>query len=320
MNMKLQPDEIAINLLEQLIAIPSFSREEDKTALVLQGFFKQYDIATERKGNNVWVRSKHFKPELPTILLNSHHDTVRPNSAYTRDPFEAAIIDGKLYGLGSNDAGGALVCLILAFLHFHEQKNLKFNLLLAAFNRQLTWENFVEVCRRSALTVAMLFGIFVGATAFAFVFKALGGETLIVNFIRDTGVGPWSILFVLMGMIFLLGFFFDWIEITLIVMPIFAPIVALLDFGGHVGAWDGVPNPIMIWFLILVAVNLQTSFLTPPFGFALFYMKGVAPPEVKIQQIYRGIIPFVALQILGLGLCIAFPAFVLWLPSVILGG
>jgi tripartite ATP-independent transporter DctM subunit len=194
------------------------------------------------------------------------------------------------------------------------------SLLLAAFNRQLTWANFVEVCRRSALTVAMLFGIFVGATAFAFVFKAIGGEALIVDFIRETGVGPWSILFVLMAMIFLLGFFFDWIEITLIVMPIFAPIVALLDFGGHVGLWDGVPNPIMIWFLILVAVNLQTSFLTPPFGFALFYMKGVAPPEVKIQQIYRGIIPFVALQILGLGLCIAFPAFVLWLPSLILGG
>jgi acetylornithine deacetylase len=130
--MKLQPDEIAINLLEQLIAIPSFSREEDKTALILQGFFKQFDISAERKGNNVWVRNKHFRSELPTILLNSHHDTVRPNSAYTRDPFQAEIIDGKLYGLGSNDAGGPLVCLILAFLHFYDQKNLKFNLVLAA--------------------------------------------------------------------------------------------------------------------------------------------------------------------------------------------
>ena len=194
------------------------------------------------------------------------------------------------------------------------------SILLAAFNRQLTWSNFVEVCRRSALTVAMLFGIFVGATAFAFVFKAIGGETLIVEFIRETGVGPWSILFVLMGMVFLLGFFFDWIEITLIVLPIFAPIVALLDFGGHVGLWDGINNPIVIWFLILVAVNLQTSFLTPPFGFALFYMKGVAPPEVKIQQIYAGIIPFVALQLVGLGLCLAFPAIILWFPSYILGG
>jgi TRAP-type mannitol/chloroaromatic compound transport system permease large subunit len=124
---------------------------------------------------------------------------------------------------------------------------------------------------------------------------------------------------VLMLMIFLLGFFFDWIEITLIVMPVFAPIVGLLDFGAHVGAWSGIPQPNIIWFLVLAAVNLQTSFLTPPFGFALFYMKGVAPPQVKIQMIYRGIIPFVGLQLFGLGLCIAFPAIVLWLPSLMLG-
>lgn len=130
--MKLQPDEIAINLLEQLIAIPSFSREEDKTALVLEGFFKSHNVPTERKGNNVWARNKYFKAGLPTVLLNSHHDTVRPNSAYTRDPFAAEIIDGKLYGLGSNDAGGPLVCLILAFLHFFEQKDLNFNLVIAA--------------------------------------------------------------------------------------------------------------------------------------------------------------------------------------------
>lgn len=131
-NMKLQPDEIAINLLEQLIAVPSFSKEEDKTALILRGFFKQQGIASERKGNNVWARNKHFNPELPTILLNSHHDTVRPNSAYTRDPFKAEIADGKLYGLGSNDAGGPLVCLILTFLHFYEQMNLNYNIVMAA--------------------------------------------------------------------------------------------------------------------------------------------------------------------------------------------
>jgi TRAP-type mannitol/chloroaromatic compound transport system permease large subunit len=123
-----------------------------------------------------------------------------------------------------------------------------------------------------------------------------------------------------MMMVFLLGFFFDWIEITLIVLPIFAPIVGLLDFGDHIGEWAGISNPIIIWFLILVAVNLQTSFLTPPFGFALFYMKGVAPPEVKIQDIYKGIIPFVGLQVFGLMLCVAFPAIVLWFPSYMLGG
>ena len=194
------------------------------------------------------------------------------------------------------------------------------SVVLAWFNRRLTWETFMDVCKRSALTGAMLFGIFVGATAFSYVFKAIGGEDLIIEFIRNSSVGPWSILFVLMAMVFALGFFFDWIEITLIVLPIFAPIVALLDFAGHVGIWPGISQPIVIWFLILVAVNLQTSFLTPPFGFALFYLKGVAPPGVKIQQIYRGIIPFVALQVLGLTLCLFFPAIVLWLPSLALGG
>jgi acetylornithine deacetylase len=130
--MKLEPEEIAINLLEQLIATPSFSREEDQTAAILLGFFKERNIAYERKGNNIWARNEYFNPDLPTILLNSHHDTVRPNSAYTRDPFEPAIVDGKLFGLGSNDAGGPLVSLIVAFLHFYPQKSLKFNLVMAA--------------------------------------------------------------------------------------------------------------------------------------------------------------------------------------------
>jgi acetylornithine deacetylase/succinyl-diaminopimelate desuccinylase-like protein len=125
-------DEIAVNLLQQLIAIPSFSKEEDKTATVLEEFFKQQNISTERKGNNVWARSANFKSELPTVLLNSHHDTVKPNPGYTRDPFAAVIEDGKLFGLGSNDAGGPLVSLIATFLHFYSQQNLKYNLVLAA--------------------------------------------------------------------------------------------------------------------------------------------------------------------------------------------
>ena len=116
-----------------------------------------------------------------------------------------------------------------------------------------------------------------------------------------------------MGIVFLLGFFFDWIEITLIVLPVFAPIIELLDFGDHIAKID-----LVYWFAILVAVNLQTSFLTPPFGFALFYMKGAAPPEVKIQQVYKGIVPFVGLQLIGLTLVMAFPDIAMWLPNKIL--
>ena len=128
-----------------------------------------------------------------------------------------------------------------------------------------------------------------------------------------------------MGVIFLLGFFFDFLEIILIILPVFTPIVRFLapEFAEHLG-FDGseplrvVQAQVIYWFAILVAINLQTSFLTPPFGFALFYMKGVAPKEVKMQSIYKGIIPFVGLQIIGLGMVIYWPQITLWLPAQLL--
>lgn len=185
--------------------------------------------------------------------------------------------------------------------------------LMAAMKKRLSFETLRSVVERSALTGAMLFFIFIGATAFSYVFRSLGGDDIVIDIVENSGFGAWGILFTLMAIVFVLGFFFDWIEITLIVLPVFAPIVQLLDFGDHVDKID-----LVYWFAILVAVNLQTSFLTPPFGFALFYMKGVAPPEVKIQQIYRGIVPFVLLQVVGLTLVIVFPEIALWLPSKLL--
>jgi acetylornithine deacetylase/succinyl-diaminopimelate desuccinylase-like protein len=119
-------------LLAQLIATPSFSKEEDGTALVLEDFFKGEQIPTQRLGNNVWAQNRYFDTSKPTILLNSHHDTVRPNSQYTRDPFKPEIIDGKLFGLGSNDAGGPLVSLIATFLHYYTHQQLRYNIVLAA--------------------------------------------------------------------------------------------------------------------------------------------------------------------------------------------
>jgi TRAP-type mannitol/chloroaromatic compound transport system permease large subunit len=169
------------------------------------------------------------------------------------------------------------------------------------------------VCERTALTTGMIFFIFMGATAFSYVFRSLGGEDIIIEFIEFLGFEAWGLLFVLMATIFILGFFFDWIEITLIVLPVFTPIVERMDFGTHVEGRD-----IVYWFAILVAVNLQTSFLTPPFGFALFYLKGVAPNSVKIQNIYRGIIPFVLLQVMGLVAVMIWPQIALWLPNLVL--
>jgi acetylornithine deacetylase len=124
--------EKAVSLLKGLIAIPSFSREEDKTADLIESFFQQEGIPAYRFLNNVWALNKYFDPAKPIILLNSHHDTVKPNPQYTKHPFQPIVEDGKLYGLGSNDAGGCLVSLIATFVHFYAQENLPFNLVLAA--------------------------------------------------------------------------------------------------------------------------------------------------------------------------------------------
>lgn len=122
----------SVELLRKLIAIPSFSKEEDGVASLIADFFRERDISVNRSGNNIWVVNRFFDSAKPSLLLNSHHDTVKPNPQYTRDPFNAEIIDGKLYGLGSNDAGAPLVSLIATFLHYYSLENLKYNVVLAA--------------------------------------------------------------------------------------------------------------------------------------------------------------------------------------------
>jgi acetylornithine deacetylase/succinyl-diaminopimelate desuccinylase-like protein len=121
-----------LELLRRLIATPSFSREEEGTATLIQQFLESNAIPVNRSGNNVWAVNRHFDPSKPSILLNSHHDTVKPNPQYKRDPFQPEVVEGKLFGLGSNDAGGPLVSLIATFLHYYESRNLKYNLVLAA--------------------------------------------------------------------------------------------------------------------------------------------------------------------------------------------
>lgn len=122
----------ALDLLKQLISIQSFSSEEDKTADAIQDWFKKFDIPFERIRNNVFAKNKYWDDDKPTLLLNSHHDTVKPNKAYTKDPFHPHIVDGKLYGLGSNDAGGCLVSLLATFSYFHESEELNHNILMVA--------------------------------------------------------------------------------------------------------------------------------------------------------------------------------------------
>lgn len=185
-------------------------------------------------------------------------------------------------------------------------------LLLAATKRKITLVKLWEMCDETIKTSGMIFGIFVGATAFSYVFRSLGGDDLIIGFMNSFTGGPWLVISVLMLIVFVLGFFFDWIEITLIVLPIFTPILSALDLGGHVETAQILP-----WFAVLVAINLQTSFLTPPFGFALFYMKGVAPKSVRMNDIYKGVVPYIIIQLIGLVLVMAFPAIALWLPGIL---
>ena len=184
-------------------------------------------------------------------------------------------------------------------------------MLLALLAGRLNFGILQGVCHTSARTIAMIFFIIVSATCFAYVYRSLGGDDIVEEMIHNAGLDSWGFLFLLMAIAFVLGFFLDWIEITLIVLPVFAPMVAGLDFGDHVAKAD-----VMIWFTILMAINLQTSFLTPPFGFALFYLKGIAPKEVKIQSIYAGIIPFVILQLCALILVIKYPQLALWLVKI----
>ena len=140
-----KPYQNAVELLKKLIGTPSFSKEEDKTADIIEQFFSEKNIPSNRLLNNVWCVNKYFDETKPTILLNSHHDTVKPNSQYTRNPFEAIIEDGKLFGLGSNDAGGCLVSLITAFCHFYEMENLKYNLVIAATaEEEISGKNGIE--------------------------------------------------------------------------------------------------------------------------------------------------------------------------------
>ncbi|MEM1360307.1 MAG: TRAP transporter large permease subunit [Pseudomonadota bacterium] len=187
-------------------------------------------------------------------------------------------------------------------------------MLLAIGYRKLNLSKLWNVAVSTFNTTAYIFAIFLGATVFSYVLRELGGDELIESMVASTGLGPNGTVLFILGLVFLLGFVLDWIEITLIVLPLMRPVINGL--GIDIPGFGVIDEPALIWFVILVAVTLQTSFLTPPVGFALFYLKGVCPPEIKLGHIYKGIIPFVLLQLLGLALVFCWPTLATWLPSV----
>jgi tripartite ATP-independent transporter DctM subunit len=175
--------------------------------------------------------------------------------------------------------------------------------LLAAANRRLTWEVLKDSLAQTTRTTSFIFAIFLGATAFAVVLRGLGGDRVIEDALLGLPFPPEGILLTILFVVFLLGFFLDWVEITLIILPLVAPVIISLDFN-------------LVWFTIMFAVCLQTSFLTPPVGFAIFYVKGVCPPEIDVVDIYKGVAPYILLQLTGLAIVFFFPEIVTWLPSV----
>ncbi len=179
-------------------------------------------------------------------------------------------------------------------------------LILAAFNKKLTWQMIVQASDSTLKTTCMIMLLFVGGKLFSVVFLSMGGGDVVADLLLGMDVHEYVVLAIMMLVVFVMGMFIDWAAILLVVVPIFTPIAMDLDF-----------NP--LWFAMLVCINLQTSFLTPPFGYALFYFKGVAPPEYSMGDIYRGIIPFVLIQILGLAAIVVFPQIVTWLPDVFFG-
>jgi tripartite ATP-independent transporter DctM subunit len=176
--------------------------------------------------------------------------------------------------------------------------------ILAAFYKRLDMPVMRHVVRQTVQVSAMVFVILLGASVFSLVFRGLGGDHLVEELLHNLPGGVFSAMLVVMLLMFFMGFFLDFIEIVFVVIPIVGPILLKLDI-----------DP--VWLGVMIAINLQTSFLTPPFGFALFYLRGVAPAAIKTLDIYRGIIPFVVIQMLGLCLVAAFPWLATWLPSIL---
>lgn len=179
-------------------------------------------------------------------------------------------------------------------------------IILAITHRQFSTAMLKEVMLSTTRITSMVFIIFIGASLFSLVFRGYGGDELVREFLTNLPGGAFGAIFIVMLVMFLLGFILDFIEITFVVVPIVAPILLSMDI-----------SP--VWLGIMIAINLQTSFLTPPFGFALFYLRGVAPSSISTRQIYKGVMPFILIQLIGLAVLAYWPALATWLPNLVYG-
>ncbi len=192
-------------------------------------------------------------------------------------------------------------------------------LFVAAMHRRLTWTALQEAAITTLKASAMVLWIIFGASIFVGFYILQGGQQFVADTLIATGFGPYGILLIMMILLIILGMFLDWVGILLLAVPIFVPLMKTLSFDGLMGLPGVAPDDVALWFGVVYMVNMQMSFLSPPFGYALFYLKSVAPPEITMGIIFRSALPFLALQAVGLAICIVFPQTILWLPKLVYG-
>ena len=190
---------------------------------------------------------------------------------------------------------------------------------VAAMHRRLNWAGTREAAITTLKASAMVLWIIFGASIFVGFYVLQGGQQFVADALIGTGFGPYGILLIMMVILIVLGMFLDWVGILLLAVPIFVPLMKTLSFDGVFGLPGVAPADVALWFGVVYMVNMQMSFLSPPFGYALFYLKSVAPPEITMGIIFRSALPFLALQAFGLAICVLFPGIILWLPKLVYG-
>ncbi len=260
------------------------------------------------------------------ILYVSVVTWIRPSAGPALPPEERVSTAEKVRLLGNMFAPIALVALVLGIIFAGIATPVEAAgvgtfgaIVVAAMHRRLNWENVRAAAITTLRVTGMVLWIIFGATLFVGFYVVNGGQEFVNSTIIGTGLGPYGILVLMMIILVVLGMFLDWVGILLLAVPIFVPLMKTLSFDGVFGLPGVPPDELALWFGVVYMVNMQMSFLSPPFGYALFYLKSVAPPEITMAQIYRSSIPFLFLQATGLSICVIFPEVILWLPRQVYG-
>ncbi|MDJ0814609.1 MAG: TRAP transporter large permease subunit [Desulfobacterales bacterium] len=260
------------------------------------------------------------------ILFVIGYTTVYPSAGPALAPEERVSTREKFRLLGNMFAPLALVTLVLGIIFAGIATPVEAAgvgtfgaVVVAAMHRRLSWENLRAATMTTLRVTGMVLWIIFGATLFVGFYVVNGGQAFVNEVLLGTGLGPYGILILMMVILVVLGMFLDWVGILLLAVPIFAPIMRSLPWEGVFGFPGVPPGEVSLWFGVVYMVNMQMSFLSPPFGYALFYLKSVAPPEITMGIIFRAAVPFLFLQAIGLALVVIFPEIILWLPRLVYG-